>query len=216
MIREKRFYFFSGGWKTIFWLIGGKTYKATVASINLLWNDKAALKASGYLGSSAVKPSGSEIMNQASKISRFKNYYKSELFWLSYGFCVCAWFPASLLYLGFSLYSETSEPVFSVFGTIYKRGGCFKTGPPHFEVCEVLYSGFPSPTPGLRISFYTNKRTLGFQVNHLNPEAGDFWINSKLLWKSPWNQESGQAIVHTMQCLGQSQTCLKAPGQSLF
>lgn len=88
MIREKRFYFFSGGWKTIFWLIGGKTYKAMVASINLLWNDKAALKASGYLGSSAVKPSGSEIMNQASKISRFKNYYKSELFWLSYGFSV--------------------------------------------------------------------------------------------------------------------------------
>lgn len=71
--REKNLWvFFLGDLETIFWLIGGKLYEAMVASIKLSWNDKTALRTSGSLGSSAVmNPSGSEIMNQASKIIRF-------------------------------------------------------------------------------------------------------------------------------------------------
>lgn len=43
-----------------------------------------------------------------------------------------------------------------------------------------------------------------------------FWINSELLWKPLWNKDSRQGIAHTRQCLGQSQTRWKAPGQSLL
>lgn len=71
--REKKLWvFFLGDLEIIFWLIGGKLYQAMVASTKLSRNDKTALRTSGSLGSSAVmNPSGSEIMNQASKIVRF-------------------------------------------------------------------------------------------------------------------------------------------------
>lgn len=52
-------------------------------------------------------PSDSEILSQASGTIRWKNCHQFVLFWLSYIFSVCGWFPTSFLYLGFSLYSGT-------------------------------------------------------------------------------------------------------------